>query len=752
MSIYFPNVNAIPQLKRCLNLRMIARRLGKTKSNPAKTLPKIDLLGSSVKVAHSSREGWENAVMYLSPADIAGGKNMCVMAGECKKDCLSTSGNLGFSSNQLTHIFKTLGYQADQNLFLNLLIADIARFLNEIPKKEKGYKAKPKSSESHLPASASLRPTVRLNGTSDELWESVPVVILPETVETLKKIRGNYYKKFISKRAFKPGAKFTNIFEVFPNLQFYDYTKWRIKNRENIYRKTTGKSKWPSNYHLTFSLDEKPQSAKWAHEALEAGHPVAAVFNTLVRRVEKWRQMSLTKSGRAKIKKLIAEGKGPKPWEIIPEQFTIPGVGTYKVTNADITDLRFKDVPKGEKGRIAWLSAKGDGIRSCSGFVRDIFTGLTITTDGPWKTVGYKEGCRTKRRRESSEPSTVQFQTWEEALVTGRKYQTKKGKMSTQPPLIQWPKVSVFTSREGCMFIGTIDQITRNVVRHSPRLRGQADPFDIAAILEEGARKQKPSLAIKIRGDEIYVQKAGAKSACPPPEGWRKQQLVPYQTQKNPFHHPVYTLRSTSHSRAQESTMARKNPFRKGKLVKVPKGKRKGQVFTHKGLKYIIISRVTPSGKRVRYAQRVSANTRIGPMSKRRKATKKKAAKGRKRRNPYAGGRCKDPRGKNRFRAGYIFSDDGRTCVVQRTRNHDVYYALAHTKTGAKKKKKKASKKRKKASKKTSSCPASGGTVKIPKGKKKGDYFKKGNRRYVVVSYTTKGGKRVRFARRVKAK
>lgn len=172
--------------------------------------------------------------------------------------------------------------------------------------------------------------------------------------------------------------------------------------------------------------------------------------------------------------------------------------------------------------------------------------------------------------------------------------------------------------------------------------------------------------------------------------------------------------------------MARKNPYRKGKLVKVPKGKRKSQIFTHKGLRYIVISRLVKRrgkpAKRVRYAQRVSADYGKKVVRKRTATKKRKTSK---RKNPYAGGRCKDPSKRN-MRSGFRFSASGRSCVVQRTRNSNTYIAMAQTK--AKKKP----------------------TITIPKGKKKGDHFKKGSKHYVVVSYV-KNGKRVRFARTIKA-
>ena len=74
-------------------------------------------------------------------------------------------------------------------------------------------------------------PVVRLNGTSDILWELN-----------------------------------SDIIQSFPNLQFYDYTK--ISKRFSF--------AIPANYHLTFSLSESNDND--ALKVLGLGHSIAAVF------------------------------------------------------------------------------------------------------------------------------------------------------------------------------------------------------------------------------------------------------------------------------------------------------------------------------------------------------------------------------------------------------------------------------------------------------------------------------------------
>ena len=128
-----------------------------------------------------------------------------------------------------------------------------------------------------------LTPVIRLNGTSDLAWEkySVPVFCTE------------------------------NIFELFPNVQFYDYTKVLGRKVKNI-----------PNYHLTFSKADGNDAD--VAKAIEQGYNIAAVFD-----------------------------------EMPAEYMGLP------VINADETDLRFLD----PKGCIAGLKAKGRAKKDYSGFV-----------------------------------------------------------------------------------------------------------------------------------------------------------------------------------------------------------------------------------------------------------------------------------------------------------------------------------------------------------------------------------------------
>jgi len=86
-----------------------------------------------------------------------------------------------------------------------------------------------------------------LNGTSDIRWENVGFTF-----------EDTYYR---------------NIFELFPNVQFMDYTK--IPNR---LKSVNGLADFPKNYDLTFSYSNKPGFEKYNKRALDNGNTIAVVF------------------------------------------------------------------------------------------------------------------------------------------------------------------------------------------------------------------------------------------------------------------------------------------------------------------------------------------------------------------------------------------------------------------------------------------------------------------------------------------
>jgi len=117
------------------------------------------------------------------------------------------------------------------------------------------------------------------------------------------------------------------IFELFPNVQFYDYTKHFKRMIKYL------KGDMPKNYHLTFSRNETNDFQ--STQVLKSGGNVAVVFRN----------------------KLPETYKG------------------FKVINGDEHDLRFldqKNVVVGLKEKLSLNKATGKLDRDKSGFVVDL--------------------------------------------------------------------------------------------------------------------------------------------------------------------------------------------------------------------------------------------------------------------------------------------------------------------------------------------------------------------------------------------
>jgi len=233
------------------------------------TLYKHILGESNAKTIKGNRMGYVTGILYLSPSDIVDGVNVCRFASKgCRAACLYSAGRGKFSNVQQARQRKTRLYRDNVELFMQSIVKDIQRIKRKAIKNGK-------------------IPVIRLNGTSDLRYED---------------IRNN---------------KGQNIFEVFPDIQFYDYTKDSLRYDALI-------GKW-DNYHLTFSMNESKANQKAAIRLLQLGVNVAIVFDKL------------------------------------PANF----IG-YRVINGDETDLRFLD----DKGVIVGLLAKGDAKKDQSGFVQ----------------------------------------------------------------------------------------------------------------------------------------------------------------------------------------------------------------------------------------------------------------------------------------------------------------------------------------------------------------------------------------------
>jgi hypothetical protein len=222
------------------------------------------------KIQKGTKMGYLSFILHLAPADVSG-YNTCPKAtAGCKAACLNTAGRGGmFKKGETTNaiqkarIRKARYFFEDRDAFMLDLVQDIMKAVNFARRK-------------------GLTPVFRLNGTSDISWEKYAI----------------------------PGMA-DNIFNLFPLIQFYDYTKVRGRKVEGI-----------KNYHLTFSqADGNEKDANWA---ISRNMNVTVVFD-----------------------KIPAEYKG-RP-----------------VFDADDTDLRFLD----PKGVVLGLKAKGRAKKDRTGFV-----------------------------------------------------------------------------------------------------------------------------------------------------------------------------------------------------------------------------------------------------------------------------------------------------------------------------------------------------------------------------------------------
>jgi hypothetical protein len=192
---------------------------------------------------------------------------------KCHEPCLNSAGRGAFNSVQAARVRKTKLFFEDRAAFFAELIPSIRSLIR---------KAK----------AASLIPLCRLNGTSDIKWENV---------------------------AFEHnGIEYPNIFAMFPDLQFYDYTKIPNRRADDI-----------PNYDLTFSYSGVVEFQPHVRRALGAGYRIAVVF---------------------------------RKREDIPAEF----LGTTCV-DGDDSDLRHED----PHGVVVALYAKGKARHDTSGFVVD---------------------------------------------------------------------------------------------------------------------------------------------------------------------------------------------------------------------------------------------------------------------------------------------------------------------------------------------------------------------------------------------
>jgi len=202
-------------------------------------------VNSDSKTVKGLKLGFLTGILYLAPHKLSG-FNICPNAVTCIKSCLFNAGRGKFTSVIKARIKKTFFYTHFRSFFYDSLRYSIKSLIRKAEREN-------------------LDPCVRLNGTSDL----------------------NFYKSGLMEEA------------EFKNIQFYDYTKNRLTNKQL--------TRLPKNYHLTFSFDNTEKNINYCKKS-----PLnfAVVFNT-------------------------------KKAEEFPKKFL-----GFKVVNGDESDLRFLDKSK----------------------------------------------------------------------------------------------------------------------------------------------------------------------------------------------------------------------------------------------------------------------------------------------------------------------------------------------------------------------------------------------------------------------
>lgn len=239
---------------------------------------------NNAKIIKGESKGYLTAGLHLAPFKLSG-YNTCQKASpECAAACLNTAGRGVYDNIQEARIRKTKMFFQDNTQFCKLLIRD----MQELERKAKRQEA---------------QPVCRLNLTSDLPWDRI-------------KIEGD-----------------ETIMDMFPNVQFYDYTK------RTAYLKSPN-----PKYDITFSRSENNDQD--CFKALARGHNVAVVMSlSLIQQLDQFK-------------------------------------GRLRLHCGDDDDLRFLD-PKGKFGRLIYLTPKGKARKvKTEGFIMQSLDSLNKFNSG----------------------------------------------------------------------------------------------------------------------------------------------------------------------------------------------------------------------------------------------------------------------------------------------------------------------------------------------------------------------------------
>lgn len=172
-------------------------------------------VGADAKTVKGEKKGFLTGILYMAPHTLSGGPSLCKFStAGCRAVCLYSAGRGGFTNVQEARIRKSREFQADPFHFVNLLADDIVELVRKAKRDN-------------------MTPVFRLNGTTDILWENLGLI------------------------------------QQFPELTFYDYTKYPPNLRKKL----------PANYTLTYSFSEAKHAKTWSEEWRKRGVNTAVVFS-----------------------------------------------------------------------------------------------------------------------------------------------------------------------------------------------------------------------------------------------------------------------------------------------------------------------------------------------------------------------------------------------------------------------------------------------------------------------------------------
>lgn len=228
---------------------------------------KLLSVSSDSKTVKGEVLGYLTGILYLRP-----NAKLCPDHSKgCMASCLVSAGRGNFSNVKASRLRKTKEFMENPTEFVFQLSKDIDAVIRKAKREN-------------------LRPVIRLNGTSDIAWENIRVNTL-------------------------------NLFEAYPEVQFYDYTKSLQRMHEFL------SGYMPDNYHLTFSRDE----------------------DTMLEDV----------------KAILNEGGNVAVVHSYGKKVNVKTMLGLPVISGDNDDLRFLD----PIGQLVGLTAKGKARKDKSGFV-----------------------------------------------------------------------------------------------------------------------------------------------------------------------------------------------------------------------------------------------------------------------------------------------------------------------------------------------------------------------------------------------